>query len=238
MTSILPPPVVYELRRSRAARSTKWLLLLVVVTGAMAGSQSLASDTTNPLMSGAAGHAAQVGPIAALLGALAIGPEFRWSTIRQVFTAFPRRFDILAAKVGVAAVLVAAASFVASILGGAISFSHRAAGESVLDWLGISARAALVLIGWVIIGFALAALAKSTLVGVAVPLVFAFLVEIVIVQASGSDVVASLLPFYNANESVSATASVGEAYLHLGGFGIWVLLILGIAFLVLDRRDA
>lgn len=238
MRTALSPAALYEWRRCTSARSTKWLLGLVVLAGVIAGVQNLVSDSSGSFLSGAVGHASQVGLLAAALGALAIGPEFRWNTIRQLFITFPRRYDSLAAKVGVVVGLVAAASLLASVVGGALGFAHRSAAESVLDWLDLSVRAVLVLAGWTIIGFAIAGLARSTVVGVAVPLVFAYLFETIVIQTIQSETLANVLPFYNASQAVSVQRSTGEAYEHLAVFGIWVLICLGACTFVLGRRDA
>jgi ABC-type transport system involved in multi-copper enzyme maturation permease subunit len=217
-------------------RSTAWLLGLLVLAALVSGVQNLVSGSGS-MAAGAAMHAAQGGILAAALGAIAIGPEFRWNTIRALFITFPRRYDILNAKLGVVAGLLVATSLVASLLGGGLS-AFSDSGGSVLDWLDLSARAALVLIGWAILGFALAGLARSTIVGIAVPLVVAFLVETIIVQTLKSEALASVLPFYSAGRAVTADVPTGEAYEHLAVFGVWVLLALGLSLAVLGRRDA
>jgi hypothetical protein len=91
--------------------------------------------------------------------------------------------------------------------------------------VAVSLRAVLVLVGWAIIGFALAGLAKSTIVGIAVPLVFAFIVETVLIQVTGSETVALVLPSYSANQAVSVTLSTGDGYEHLAAFAACVALL-------------
>jgi ABC-type transport system involved in multi-copper enzyme maturation permease subunit len=217
-------------------RSTAWLLGLLVLAALVSGVQNLVGGSGS-MAAGAAAHAAQGGTLAAALGAIAIGPEFRWNTIRGLFITFPRRYDILNAKLGVVAGLLVVTSLISSILGGGISAFSESRG-SILDWFDLSVRAVLVLIGWAIIGFALAGLARSTIVGIAVPLVVAFLVESIIVQTLGSEVLASVLPFYSAGQAVSADVPTVEAYEHLAVFGVWVLVALGASLLVMGRRDA
>jgi ABC-2 type transport system permease protein len=234
----LPTASVYEWRRALAARSTTWVLGLILVVGIVLGLQGLSSGDSGAFLAGAAGHVGQVGVLAAVLGALAIGPEFRWNTIRALFITFPRRYDIFAAKIVVVAFLVAAASLVASVVGGAMGYVHRGPDDSVLGWLGLSVRGALVLVCWAAIGFALAALFRSTIVGIAIPVAVAFLVETILIQSTQSETVAALLPFYNAAESVSVQVATGEAYEHLAVFAGWALLFLGLSALVVGRRDA
>ena len=238
MKLALPPVSVFEWRRCLSARSTRWILGLIVLAGVGVGVQGLATGAPGSFLSGAVGHVGQAGILAAALGAVAIGSEFRWNTVRSLFITFPRRYDILVAKIAVVAGLVAAASLVASVVGGALSFVHRGADESVLDWLGLSVRAVLVLTCWAVIGFALAGLAKSTIVGVALPLAIAFIVETILIQTTQSEILANLLPFYNASRAVSVDVAAGEAYEHLAVFGALALLCFGLCLLAVGRRDA
>lgn len=238
MNATLPAASVYEWRRAAAARSTRWLLGLVLVSGVLLGLQNLSSGDPGGFLAGAAGHVGQVGILAAALGALAVGPEFRWGTIRGLFITFPRRYDILGAKVVVVALLVAATSLVVSVVGGAMGYVHRGPDDSVLDWLGLSVRGALVLICWAVIGFAIAGLFRSTIVGIAVPLVVAFLFETILLQSTQSETVTALLPFFNAAEAVSIQTPPAEAFEHLAVFAGWSLLLLGLGVLVVGRRDA
>lgn len=238
MTLTLPPATAFEWRRIKSIRSTTWLLGLIVVPAVVGGAQNLGADTPAGLAAGAVRHVGEAGFLAAAVGAIAIGTEYRWNTIRHLFITFPRRYDILNAKLGVVAGLVAAASLLASLIGGALGAFSGVSTDSMLDWLDLSLRAVLVIVGWAVIGFALAGLAKSTIVGIAVPLVFAVIGETVLVQITASEAVALVLPFYNANQAVSTTLSTAEAYEHLAVFTAWVLLCWGVSNLVLGRRDA
>jgi hypothetical protein len=184
------------------------------------------------------GHATSAGPVAAILGAMAIGTEFRWNTIRQLFITFPRRYNILAAKIGVIAGLVAAASLLGSVVGTAFGVASGDPVGSIPDWLGLSLRGVLVLIGWAVIAFGLAGLGRSTIVGVAVPIAVAFLVEVALIQVAPDGLLMAALPFVNASQAVSVQVPVGEAFEHLAVFWAWVLLCLGACTLVVGRRDA
>ena len=238
MTLTLPPATAFEWRRIKSIRSTAVLLGLILVPAVIGGLNNMASDTPGGLAAGAVRHVGEAGIFAAAVGAIAIGTEYRWNTIRHLFITFPRRYDILNAKLGIVAGLVAVASLLASLIGGALGALSGASTDSTLDWLDLSARAVLVIVGWAVIGFALAGLAKSTIVGVAVPLVFAVIGETVLLQITASEAVAMVLPFYNANQAVSLTLSTGEAYEHLAVFAAWVLLCWAMSNLVIARRDA
>jgi len=234
----LPPAFIYEWRRSRSTRSTIWLLALIVASAISTGVNELANGVDGGFLSGAVGHVSAAGPVAAILGAMAIGTEFRWNTIRQLFITFPRRYVILAAKIGVIAGLVAAASLLGSVVGTAFGVVSGDAVGSIPDWLGLSLRAMLVLIGWAVIAFGLAGLGKSTIVGVAVPIAVAFLVEVALLQVAPDGLLTAVLPFVNASEALSLQVPVGEAFEHLAVFWAWVLLSLGACLFVLGRRDA
>lgn len=237
MNLSLPPALTYEWRRSVSTRATAWLLALSVVFGLLASLNNLLNHTPDLLVLGAASHVALGGPLAAALGATAIASEFRWNTARTLFTTFPRRHDILVAKITVVGGLVAAASVISSVLGAAVgAFSGQATG-SLLAWLDLSMRAVLVVVGWAVIGFALAALAKNTAFGVLVPVAAAALGEMILVQVTKSETVASLMPFLNASAAVSAQVVTPEAYQHVAIFAAWALLCLAAGVLVVGRRD-
>lgn len=237
MNLSLPPALTYEWRRSVSTRATAWLLALSVVFGLLASLNNLLNHTPELLLLGAASHVALGGPLAAALGATAIASEFRWNTARTLFTTFPRRYDILVAKITVVGALVAATSVISSLLGAAVgAFGGQATGSS-LAWFDLSLRAILVVVGWAVIGFALAALARNTAFAVLVPIALATLGEMIILQVTRSEAVASLMPFLNASAAVSAQVGTAEAYQHLAVFAAWALLCLAAGLLVAGRRD-
>lgn len=237
MTRSLPPALAYEWRRSMSVRSSIWLLALIVAFGLLASLNNVMNGTPGLLVLGAASHVSLGGPLAAALGATAIGSEYRWNTARTLFTTFPRRYDALAAKVGVVAGLAAVASLVSSVLGAAIgAFSGDVAG-SMLAWSDLALRAILVVVGWVVIGFALALLARSTAVGLLVPIAAATLGEMILLQVTKSETVASLMPFMNASAAVSAQVASVQAYEHIAIFAAWAVVCLAAGMLVAGRRD-
>lgn len=237
MNLSLPPALAYEWRRSIATRSTLWLLALIVTFGLLASLNNLMNGTPGLLVLGAASHVSLGGPLAAAIGATAIGSEFRWNTARTLFTTFPRRYDILVAKVLVVGGLVAVASLVSSLLGAAVATFARDVSGSLLDWLDLSVRATLVVVAWAVIGFALGALAKNTAFGVLVPIAAATLGEMILIQLIRSETVASLMPFLNASAAVSVQVGSVQAYEHFAIFAAWVLLCLAAGVLVVGRRD-
>lgn len=237
MTLSLPPALAYEWRRSTSVRSTIWLLALSIVFGLLASLNNLMNGTPGLLVLGAASHVSLGGPLAAALGATAIGSEYRWNTARTLFTTFPRRYDVLAARVGVVSGLAALASLINSVLGAAVgAFSGDLTG-SLLAWFDLALRAILVVVGWVVIGFALALLARSTAVGLLVPIAAATLGEMILIQVTKSETVASLMPFLNASAAVSTQVAPVEAYEHVAIFAAWALLCLAAGMLVVGRRD-
>lgn len=237
MTLSLPPALAYEWRRSTSVRSTIWLLALSVAFGLLASLNNLMSATPGLLVLGAASHVSLGGPLAAALGATAIGSEYRWNTARTLFTTFPRRYDVLFAKLGVVSGLAAVVSLVSSVLGAAFgAFSGDVTG-SMLAWFDLSLRAILVVVGWVVIGFSLALLARNTVFGLLAPIAVATLGEMILIQVTKSETVASLMPFLNASAALSAEVASVQAYEHIALFAAWALLCLAAGMLVAGRRD-
>jgi hypothetical protein len=68
-----PAAVAYEWRRSVSTRSTLSLLVAILAVAILASVNNLMNGTSDLLVLGAASHVSLAGPLAASLGATAIG---------------------------------------------------------------------------------------------------------------------------------------------------------------------
>jgi ABC-2 type transport system permease protein len=125
-------------------------------------------------------------PIALILGALAVGSEYGWTTFKTVLTQRPGRYAVFFGKLlalGIVLALLvlltfsaaAASSLVIAGLEGA-PVGSPAAGELVRA-LGASG---LILVVWAALGVLLATLLGSTALSIAIGLVYSFAIETII----------------------------------------------------------
>ncbi|KQR07264.1 ABC transporter permease subunit [Cellulomonas sp. Leaf334] len=231
--------VLFEVRRVTSVGSTWILLGLIFLVGLATSLNQLRGETSAadfPL--GAVNHLTAGGVVAAAVGASAIGAELRWNTLRALYTAFPRRTDIVLAKVGVVVVLLVALSIVCTVVDTVVT--SVAAGGTGFDgaWFGLGTRSALVLVCWGVIGFSVAALTRSQVAGFLVPVAVAYIVEIGLLSIFPSNTLASVLPFINASEATSVGIPAVEAFERAAVFGGWAVVLLVAAVVVLRRRDA
>jgi ABC-2 type transport system permease protein len=125
-------------------------------------------------------------PIALILGALAVGSEYGWATLKTVLTQRPGRTALFLGKLlalgGVLALLVvltfasgAASSFVVAVLAGA-----PLQGPPLGELLRALGAGFLILAVWASLGALLATLLRSTALTIAIGLVYSLILESVI----------------------------------------------------------
>lgn len=125
-------------------------------------------------------------PIALILGALAVGSEYGWATLKTVLTQRPGRTALFLGKLlalgGVLALLVvltfasgAASSFVVAVLAGA-----PLQGPPLGELLRAIGAGFLILAVWASLGALLATLLRSTALTIAIGLVYSLILESVI----------------------------------------------------------
>jgi ABC-type transport system involved in multi-copper enzyme maturation permease subunit len=189
------------------------------------------------------------GAIAIILGALALGSEYGWGTLKTIFTQGPGRLTVLGGKVlALAGMLLAftAAALVAGLAGSLVIATIEGSPRGLPDaeriltglgagWLILATRAAL--------GLALAALLRSTALAIGVGLVYVLIIESVF---GGITIFVESLRnleriFIGTNSTALAAAFISpgripaiQATLVLGLYTAIFLVVTG---LLLHRRD-
>jgi ABC-type transport system involved in multi-copper enzyme maturation permease subunit len=227
-----------------------------------AGDDPLAQALPSTLVAGAVqGFPLFAGALALILGVLTIGSEFGWQTTKLMFTAGPRRIQILAGKVA-ALLLVMLALVIATFLVDAVSaWVVAVAADRPVHWPGVAELARGVLGGWLIVGMwallgmALAVLVRGTALAVGLGLVWTLAVEALLRLFASAvdaiDVVQRAFPGTNAGSlaaalgvppqgspggtpGVSTAVSGGQAAVVLGAY---LVLFTAAAALLLRQRD-
>lgn len=191
--------------------------------------------------------------VAAVLASQAIGQEYRFGIVRLTLSAFPRRGQIMTAKVIVvllqSAVITALSllgSFVAVTLRGYPTPPELAVGPDATYWV----RAFVFMALFALSAFALAGITRQIAVGIAVPIIAGFIVEPILgaVLTGRADWLVRILPWSNGNrwnqvpvdDSLVQPGSIELAvgWGALGVFGAWVLLLMALEIWSFLRRDA
>jgi ABC-2 type transport system permease protein len=183
----------------------------------------------------------------AVLGVLFVSGEYGTGQIRSTFSAVPRRMNILSAKAlvfaGVALVAMTAAAFATYFVAQTfLTANHH--GTSLSDPGALRAVAGtglyLALIG--VFGGALAWIIRSTAGAIAAVLGILLVVP-VLVEAIGGSLSTSIGQYLPAKAGSSFITSIHSAntlspWAGLGVLALWVAGTLGIAAVLLRRRDA
>jgi ABC-2 type transport system permease protein len=184
---------------------------------------------------------------AAVIASQSIGQEYRFGLIRLTLTAFPKRAQILVAKLAVvvvAAAVVALASYagswIAVTLRGSPFPGEVEAPDATYLVRGV-AYVALVALS----AFALAGITRQTAVGIAIPIVSGLIVEQILgaVLTGRADWLVKVLPWSTGARwsQQPFPESAGEFYAGwpaLGVLGVWVLVLLAVQAALFIRRDA
>lgn len=123
------------------------------------------------------------GPVALILGALAVGSEYGWGTFKTAFTQRPSRLEVLLGKVLVLAAAVAGLVLLAFIAGAASSYAVARIEGVAVEWpsAGDTLRAMgcgfLISGVWTSLGAFLATLFRGTPLAIGLGLVYALLLE-------------------------------------------------------------
>lgn len=126
------------------------------------------------------------GPIALILGALAMGSEYGWTTLKTILSQRPGRLNIFFGKILALAVILVLLVVLGFAAGAACSYVIAGLDDAPLNWpsLGELARAAgagaLIFALWAAMGVFLAALLRSTALSIGIGLVYALAIEALI----------------------------------------------------------
>lgn len=173
------------------------------------------------------------------LGVQIIGQEYRFNTIRPTFTAVPRRWRVLVAKLVVVTTATAAVSLVMVALCALI-------GTVMVDPFtidGVDQRiiwgTVLFSVGWTALGMGVGSILRQPIAGMLILLIEAFVVEQVLVGLLPWT--ARWVPFLNGIQMTLRNPNAQD-FLSVFGGGVYFFLVAsviwGIGAVLVDRRDA
>lgn len=242
--------LAYEIRRIRTLRSTWIMVALVALSGAGIAylSVRLRADDTGadqvggiPLGSILTAYTSLGVVFLAVIGAQAIGQEYRYGLIRLTLTSIPRRTRALTAKVAVLSGFVVATAVVASFacIAGAWAGRWTGGATPILDGgsadAGVVLRGVLYVVLYALVAFAIAGITRNLPLGIIIPLVTMAIVEPLLPVLTQQEWLVDVLPFVN---GVSALSAEPSAWRGLAVFAAWVLPLLAVQAWLFHRRDA
>ncbi len=199
------------------------------------------------------------GAIALTLGALSVGSEYGWGTLKTTLTQRPRRLKVYAGKLLALAVVVLTIVLATFALGAFSSSAIALSQSEVMDWPSVAgliqgiASGWLILMMWCLFGVMLAFVFRGTALPIGLGVVWIMGIENLIVNVAAplldfAETLQKGLPGVNAGSLVSAlnggevgsapgvntTVDGTQATLVLIAYAVVVVLIAGF---VLQRRD-
>ncbi len=190
------------------------------------------------------------GPIGLILGALTIGGEYSWGTLKTILTQRPGRLALIAGKLLALAPLLALFSggaLLVGLLGSLIAAAIQGASvapPSALDLLKGVGAGWLILAAWTAFGVALATLFRSAALAIGLGLIYSLVLETAV---SG---VAFLIEQVNTARRFLLGANAGALASYFGGSDstiapecatlilcVYLALFVAITALVIRRRD-
>jgi ABC-2 type transport system permease protein len=247
-----------EVVRISTVRSSHVLLVTAVVLGTLivlllgllspVGPMNGDNSSTALSLGGDVMPLSVVGLMIATLGVVTVSHDYRFGLVRAVLTAQPRRGALVSARLTVLAVIAAATASLDSALGGGLCVAFGR--PPLLD--ATTVRVMLlhvgVVVAWAWLGAGLTWILRNAAGALAVLLLGPLIVEPVLWLAAQSAPLAALravvpwLPFSAARQSLGRNlASDGPA---LGALpaavdvAVTTGLVVGIAWLIVQRRDA
>ncbi|HQZ84014.1 MAG: type transport system permease protein [Actinomycetota bacterium] len=247
--------VKYERRRIRTIRSTWVILILTLLLTAgvtalviAAGNidpetgQDLGDATGDQVMSAVFSGSVLILTLVPLvtLAAIAFGGEYRFGLIRQTLTAFPRRTPVFLAKLLVVVGYIVAFLVLAMALVLAATQVFRNSVGPIPDWtvLGLSmGRALAFAVGYCLFAFALAVITRNQAIAIIIPIVWAVIVESVLLGFLGSrfEWLPKVLPINSGSIFVQGEQDMWQG---AGVFLAWILAALIGGWILFTRRDA
>jgi ABC-type transport system involved in multi-copper enzyme maturation permease subunit len=194
-----------------------------------------------------------------ILGALAVGSEFGWGTVKTVYTQGPGRLQALAGQVGVVSVIVtifAIAFYVVAALASlviALGDGHAITWPAAIDILKARGATWLIFESWTLFGMALAYLFRQSAMAIGIGLAYVLAIEGILFRLlSGFDaawlttlekfflgqnanaLLQSFGPVFTRAGAAAPLVSAGQAVLVLIAYGV---IFAGAASLVVRARD-
>ena len=158
------------------------------------------------------------GAIALILGALSVGSEYGWGTLKTTLTQRPRRMSLYASKLAALAVAVLAIVAVTFALNALTSYVIASVESEAMDWPSLEnlvrgfAAGFLIAAMWCLMGVSLAILFRSTALPIGLGLVWALVIENLI-----RSVAAPLLDFTETIEKAMPGVNAGSLVAALSG---------------------
>ena len=194
-----------------------------------------------------------------ILGALAVGSEFGWGTVKTVYTQRPGRLQALAGQVGVISVIVAifaiafyAVAALASLVI-ALGDSQTITWPAAVDILKALGATWLIFESWTLFGMALAYLFRQSAMAIGIGLAYVLAIEGILFRLlSGFDAswLTTLEKFFLGQNANALLQSFGQVFVRAGataplvsaGQAVLVLVVYGVIFaaaasLVVRARD-
>jgi ABC-type transport system involved in multi-copper enzyme maturation permease subunit len=194
-----------------------------------------------------------------ILGALAVGSEFGWGTVKTVYTQRPGRLQALAGQVGVISVIVAifaiaflAVAAVASLVI-ALGDSQTITWPAAIDILKALGATWLIFESWTLFGMALAYLFRQSAMAIGIGLAYVLAIEGILFRLlSGFDAswLTTVEKFFLGQNASALLRSFGQVFAQPGaaaplvsaGQAVMVLAVYGVIFaaaasLVVRTRD-
>ena len=158
------------------------------------------------------------GPVALILGVLAYGSEYGWSTLRTVFTQGPGRLATVAGKVGVLAAILAIYTIAVFAGSAGLSAAIGAVDGVVSPWPTVVDAVKGLVSGWLILGMwagfglVLSVLFRQSALAIGLGLIYAIVLEGVVLNlAAQVSWVRSALPWFPGWNATSLVRSFGSA---------------------------
>jgi ABC-2 type transport system permease protein len=194
-----------------------------------------------------------------ILGALAVGSEFGWGTVKTVYTQRPGRLQTLAGQVAVTGVIVAifaiafyAVAALASVVI-ALGDSQAITWPAAIDIVKALGATWLIFESWTLFGMALAFLFRQSAMAIGIGLAYVLAIEGILFRLlSGFDAswLNTLEKFFLGQNANALTQSFGQVFARLNptvplvsaGQAVLVLIAYGVIFvaaasLVVRARD-
>jgi ABC-2 type transport system permease protein len=222
----MPPVLAAELRKLTTVRGP-WLLLAVGPVIVLAGVSGLAVSGTGlaspATVSRAFAHVGLAAVFTLAFGLGAVAGEHRHGTSTDTYLSFPRRREVILAKLAVYAVTGAAAGLVSAATALLATWAWWSAKGAALPLAAAGAGATLaggvaVNVLFAVIGVGLGALIRNLAVAVAAALAWIAVAEVVVAQLTGSGL-ARWLPL-RASEALDRASPGGTGLLPAWGGGL------------------
>lgn len=164
--------------------------------------------------------------LALILGALAVGSEYGWETLKTTLTQKPTRLSIFAGKLAAVAVILLVFVLIVLAIGALVSYLIAASEDAAINWPSFGDWLQAIGAGWLILGtFAalgifLATLFRGTALAIGLGLVYLLVLENLFIslapQSETLQDIAQALPVSNSLNLANSLGTLPEAFAATG----------------------